>query len=937
MEASMSLPQFKQSSSHHHFTGRIKRRTSNAINQALPNPDIGFKTQPLTSQLLTLPSSSSPMYELMNLQSLASVKQAHTRILKTVEGPESDWLLMNKLVQLYSEFGGFQSAAKVFFIGLQHEALSWTDLTDMFSAGKNPSKLLQVLGELHRMGVVFSARVFITALRVSSQVADLLLGLQMLTFVIKLGLDSDPYVKCALLDFHADFFGIESANELFEETSMKSSVLWNKVVTLNAQYGQWLEALKFFQKMQTLSIKADEVTIAKVLHACGRLQALKEGKALHGYAIRSNLSSALLVNNVLIAMYSNNASVELARRVFESIENRNLVSWNSMISGFALNGFLDDALELFDEMVLSGLQPDLVSWNCLLSGHSLQGSTEEVMNILRRMQAMDLKPNSSSITSVLRVVSDLGLLEFGRQIHGYVMRHGLASNVYVGTSLIDMYSKCCRLNDAWEVFVSMKNRNVFTWNSLISGFAHDGFLSEALELLKQMEREGVQPDLTTWNGLIAGYTKKGMSRQALVLIRQLKVIGIKPNVVSWTSVISGCCHNAHYEESLYYFREMQNDGVEPNSVTLASVLQACAALAFLKKGRELHCFALRKGIDCDAFVSTGLIDMYCKSGSLGTAQQVFKNITSKNLASWNVMIMGFAAHGKWKEAISLFDKMCDVGVKPDGISFTAVLSACRHSGLNNEGWKYFDSMRNVHNVIPTLEHYACMVDLLARGGYLDEAWDFIQEMPLEPDASVWGALLGACRNHRNVELAEIAAKHLFKLEPYNPANYLLMMSIYAYQNRWRDVEIMRGAMNAAAVKSRAGWSWIQIGQAVHVFNVEGKPHPEIGEIYFELYHLVSEMKILGYKPDTSCIVHNVDEKEKEKLLLSHTEKQAIMYGLIRTERNTMIRVITNTRVCNDCHLMAKFLSRMSSREILLRDGTRFHNFKDGNCSCNDYW
>ncbi|KAH7651587.1 Tetratricopeptide-like helical domain-containing protein [Dioscorea alata] len=934
MEVSMSLPQLNQSASpHHHFTATRKRRRSNAINQYT-----GFKNQTLTSQPYTCPSSSSPMYEeLMNLTSLASLKQAHCRILKSVEASQCDWLLMNKMLQLYSEFGDFQSAAMVFLIGLQHEALSWTDLIEKFRNEDNPSKLLEVLGELHGMGVVFTARVLITALKISSKLEDLFLGLQMLTFVIKLGFDSDPYAMCAVMDFHADFFGIESANEFFEETPMKSSVLWNKVVTLNVEYGEWLNALQCFQKMQTLSIKADEVTIAKALHACGRLRTLKEGRALHGYAIRSGYSSALLVGNVLIAMYSHNASAELARRVFQSMESRNLVSWNSIISGFALNGFLDDAFELFNEMISSGLQPDLVSWNCLLSGHSLHGSTDKAMNILRRMLVMDLKPNSSSISSVLRAVSDSGLLDVGKQIHGYVMRHGLTSNVYVGTSLIDMYVKCCRLGDARRVFDLMKHRNVYAWNSLISGFAHGGFIDESLELLKQMEREGVQPDLTTWNGLIDGYTIKGMSKQASRLIHQLKTIGIRPNVVSWTSIISGCCQNAHYEDSLYYFKEMQNDGIEPNSVTLASILRACAALAFLKKGTELHCFALRKGINCDTFVTTGLIDMYCKSGSLVAAQRVFENMSNKTLASWNAMIMGFAAHGLWKEATSLFDKMCEAGVEPDGISFTAVLSACRHSGLTSEGWKYFDNMRNTYNVIPTVEHYACMVDHLARGGYLDEAWDFIRDMPLEPDASVWGALLGACRNHRNVEIAEIAAKHLFKLEPYNPANYLLMMSIYAYENRWRDVEIMRDAMNAAGVKSRAGWSWIQIGQSVHVFQVEGKLHPEISEIYFELYQLASEMKSLGYVPDISCIIHNVDETEKEKLLMSHTEKLAITYGLINTERDTTIRVITNTRVCNDCHSIAKFISKLRARKILLRDGARYHCFKDGNCSCNDYW
>ncbi|XP_038987129.1 pentatricopeptide repeat-containing protein At4g01030, mitochondrial [Phoenix dactylifera] len=934
MEQTVSLPRFMSSSPIKPSANSRKRRIAPA-SQALQIPETTMEAPP--PPLLSLPSFPSSLHDPLCSNSLHSVKQIHARIIRTTEEWKSG-SIMDRLIQMYACSKDFRSAAAVFSAALRCGALAWSYLINAFgSGGRDPSELLEIFRELHGIGVVFGVGVLDAALRICAREMNSWLGFQIHAFLIKLGLDGESYLRCSMMDLYAGCGSVEFSDKLFEEAATKDSILWNKLVVLNVDNGMWSKSLELFHNMQFLSAKADGVTIAKVLHACGRIEALKQGKAIHGHVIRSGLSSNLSVSNSLITMYSKNSLTELARRVFESIGSRSLVSWNSLISCCSLNGLLDDAKELFGNMISSGIEPDLVTWNALISGHSHHGSIGEVFELFRRMQKEGLKPNSSSITSVLRTISDFGLLEHGKQIHGCVMRNWLESNVYVGTSLIDMYMKCLRVTDARRVFDTMKHKNVLTWNSLVSGYAQNGLLDEALELVKKMEGEGTRPNLTTWNGLISGYSMKGMSSQAMILIRQLKANGIKTNVISWTALISGCCQNGQYEDSMYFFAEMQDEGIEPNLVTIASLLRACAALALLKKGAELHCFATRKGFDADVVVATALVGMYSKSGSLLHARRIFKKIQNKNLASWNAMINGFAAYGRGGEAISLFDEMCMTGIRPDGITFTALLSGCRHSGLISEGWKYFDDMKNCYKVTPTLEHYTCMVDLLARGGYLDEAWDFIQDMPLEPDASVWGALLGGCRTYRNVDLAEIAAKNLFKLEPYNSANYLLMISVYAYENRWEDAENVRDAMHAVGVKSRAGWSWIQINQTVHVFEVDGRPHPDIGEIYFELYQLISEMRRLGYVPDTSCIVQNVAEDEKEKLLRSHTEKLAITYGLINTDKSTPIRVIKNTRVCNDCHMVAKYMSRISTREIFLRDGVRFHHFVDGQCSCNDYW
>ncbi|URE21112.1 PPR repeat [Musa troglodytarum] len=939
MEQTLSSRSFRPSSPYKPSDDMRKRwrRTSSPGPQTLLQPSpAAVETSPA---VLTFPSPSLALDDPIYSISLSSVKQVHTRILKAAE-TRSSKSAIDFLIQIYLKFGDFRSAAAVFFIALHFDTLSWSYLIDSFDgAGERSTReLLEIFRELHSIGITLSVGILRRALRNCAELVDFWLGSQIHAHVTKAGLANETYIRCSLLDFYARCCSSESADRLFEESSFtEDSILWNNFIVLNVERGKWIEALELFRMMQLVGLEADEVTVAKALHACGRLEAVKQGKAIHGHVIRSGSFLYALVNNSLISMYSKNSLVKLARRVFEYMGGRTLVSWNSIISCCSLNGFLEDALELFRDMVAFGAEPDLVTWNCLISGHSHHGSPHQTFELLRKMQEEGFQPNSSSITSVLRPITHSGLVELGKTIHGYAIRHGLDRKVFVGTALTDMYVRCRNLSNARSVFHSMKQRNVLTWNSMISGYAHEGLFDEALQLMEQMEGEGEQPDLTTWNGLISGYSIHGRSSQAVVLIHQLKANGVVPNVISWTAVISGCCRNGRYEDAIYFFREMLSEGVQPNSVSVTCLLRACAGMALLGKGRELHCFAARRDLDDDIFVATALIDMYAKSGSLAEANRVFEKLEHRNLASWNAMIMGFAAHGRGEAAISLFYRMCEEGIKPDGITFTAVLSGCRQSGLVTQGWKLFDGMKGF-GVTPTLEHYTCMVDLLARCGYLDEAWDFIQSMPLEADAGIWGSLLAACRTHRNVELAEMAAKQLFQLEPSNPANYVSMMSIYACENRWEDAEDVRDAKNAAGVESRGGWSWIEIKQTVHAFGVEGRPpHPDTGEIYFELYRLVSEMRRRGYVPDTSCIAHHIGEEEKEKLLLSHTEKLAMAYGLICTGEGTAIRVIKNTRVCSDCHTVAKYMSQMTGREILLRAGSRFHHFRDGRCSCNDFW
>lgn len=870
------------------------------------------------------------------MTSLDLGKAIHAQLIKTYGYWNSD-SIAKTLISKYLEFGDLRSACMVFFVSFARNYVYWSYFVEEFeSFGGDKHGVLEVFNELHSR-VMFNSRVLTVILKLCASLTYTWLGLGIHAELIKRGFDLDVYLKCALMGFYGRCCSLESANQVFAEMPEREDLLWNEAVLVNLRNERWERASELFREMQFSFGKATAGTLVKMLQACGNKGAFNEGKQIHGYVLKVSLESNLSICNTLIVMYSRNGKLELARKVFDLMEDRNVSSWNSIISSYNVLGYLNNAWGLFHKMKSSGVKPDIVTWNCLLSAHALHGSHKEVLAILRKMQDEGFRPNSSSITSVLQAVTELGLSTFGKEIHGYIVRNGLDYDVYVGTSLIDMYVKNDCLTSAQVFLDNMNNRNIVAWNSLISGYLSKGQFEDATRLLNHMEEEGIEPDSVTWNSLLSGYSIWGHKEEALAVIHQMKSSGLIPNVVSWTALISGSSQKGKYRESLEYFIQMQQEDVKPNSATISSLLRACGGLCLLQKGKEIHCICIRNGLIDDIYVVTALIDMYSKSSNLNSAYEVFRKFENKTLPCWNCMIMAFATYGRGKDAIALFDEMRGVGVQPDAITFTALLSGCKNSGFVDEGWKYFDSMSTDYKIMPTIEHYSCMVDLLGKAGYLDEAWDFIQTMPIKPDATVWGALLGSCRIHKHMEFAEVAAKKLFELEPYNSANYVLMMNLYASSSIWEDVARLKDLMREKGVKTKHVWSWIQIDQTVHVFSAEGKPHPDEGEIYFELYHLVSEMKKVGYMPDISCVHQNIDEGEKEKTLMSHTEKLAITYGLIKTKGNIPIRVFKNTRVCLDCHTAAKYMSIVRRREIFVGDGVRFHHFRDGKCCCNDCW
>eukprot|EP01018_Ginkgo_biloba_P009804 Gb_15644 [translate_table: standard] len=654
------------------------------------------------------------------------------------------------------------------------------------------------------------------------------------------------------------------------------------------------EAFQIFHLMNHRGTQPDDSAYGPLLQGCVNKKALPEGKLVHAHMVQTGFKLNRFLGTKLVVLYARCRGLAEARRVLDEMPNPDVVSWTAMITAYSRHGRDEEALTLFYQMQQAGIQPDQFTF-----------------------------------ASVLPACANLASLKHGKDIHEGIIRSGIEPDVFVGSALVDMYIKCGSVENARDIFDKMTERNVVTWTAMIAGYAQNGHLDEALALFQKMPERNI----VSWNAMIAGYAQNGYVEEALHLFEKMP----ERDVVSWSGMIAGYVQNGHFIEALELFRQMQLGGVKPNSVSFVSLLPACANLAALEHGKEVHEDIIRHGFHSDIVVGNALVDMYAKCGSIDVARKMFDKMPEQDAVSWNAIIVGYAMHGHGEEALHLFEQMQHSGTKPNHVTFIGVLFACCHAGLVDYGWQHFDRMSQDYSITPTVEHYCCMVDLLGRAGKLDEAYNFINKMPIKPNAVVWASLLGACRTHTHIKLAECVAGRLFELDPENASHYVLLSNIYAAAGRWDDVENVRKMMKDRGVKKKPGCSWIEVNNKVYAFAVGDKPYPQMQKIYVELERLSGQMKEAGYVPSTNSVLHDVEEEQKEYILYHHSEKLAIAFGLINTSHGTPIRIIKNLRVCGDCHSAIKFISKIVAREIFVRDANRFHHFKDGWCSCGDYW
>ncbi|XAR48800.1 hypothetical protein NMG60_11031747 [Bertholletia excelsa] len=665
--------------------------------------------------------------------------------------------------------------------------------------------------------------------------------------IIQTGSSSCIYLANSLVNFYAKCHHLVEAKLVFEEIEHKDVVSWNCLINSYSHLGGRTGSSCVMDLFQRMMREGDAYpnshTFAGVFSAVPSLpDPLSAGLLAHSVAVKIGNFSDVFVGSSLLNMYCKLGLISDARKVFDNMPDRNSVSWAAMISGYAVERLSAEVMKLFK----------------LMLGIAEEGVNEFVS------------------TSVFSAFTFPELIENGKQVHCLAMKQGLLSIVSVGNAIVTMYAKCGNLDDALRTFNSLDNRNAISWSAMITGFAQSGDSERALKLFSNMHFSKYRPSEFTIVGVLNACSDAGAAEEGKQVHGYLVKLGFEsqiyvmtalvdmyakcgyipdarkgfdylpePDMVLWTSLIGGYVQNGDSEEALSLYCRMQKEGILPNELTMASVLKACSCLVVLDQGKQIHACIMKYGFSLAVPIGSALSSMYAKCGSLKDGNLIFRRMPARDVVSWNCMISGLSQNGHGNEALELFDEMRFEGLQPDYVTFVNVLSACSHMGLIDRGWTYFKMMSDEFGLPPRVEHYACVVDMLSRGGRLEEAKDFIESATIDHGLCLWRILLSGCRNYGHYDLGAYAGEKLMELGSQESSAYVLLASIYSVLGRKDGVERVRRIMSLRGVNKEPGCSWIELKSQVHVFVVGDQMHPQIKEIRIELKRLSKQMKDEG--------------------------------------------------------------------------------------------
>ncbi|XP_030458089.2 pentatricopeptide repeat-containing protein At4g39530 [Syzygium oleosum] len=834
-------------------------RQCRRISKATRPSSFAFSTFPSETPSRPLPGSRVKRLEFAELlQFPASASDAGDAIVHhkklhgqmVVWGFQYDVFLANVLLHSYSKCGGLRDARRVFDNMPERNLITWSSVISMYARHSCCSEALMSFVEFQRSSVERPNEYILASLiRGCSQSGGLDEGAQVHGFVVKAGLGQDVYVGTSLVFLYANNGGIDGARSVFDSLLDKTAVTWTAIISGHVKCGRSEVSLQLFSQMIDAGLLPDKYVISSVLSACSALEFVEGGKQIHAHILRREAEMDISVVNVLIDCYMKSGMQRTARRLFDHMEVRNMISWTTMISGYMQNSYDKEALKLFAEMTGLG-------WN----------------------------PDAFACTSVLTSCGSLEALIQGKQVHAYTIKANLEFDDFVKNGLIDMYAKCNALADARKLFDVMDGKNVVSYNAMIEGYSRLEKLEEALDIFHSMRlasfspspltfvsilglstslftlelskqvhgllsKSGISVDLFAGSSLIYVYCKSSLVRDARLVFEEMN----DRDIVVWNAMFSGYSQQMENEETFKLFSELQLSEQRPNGFTFASVITAASNLASLQHGQQFHSHIIKRGLDFDPFVANAVVDMYAKCGSIREARKAFDLAICEDVACWNSMITTYAQHGEARAALQIFEEMIIAGVKPNYITYVGILCACSHAGLVEDGLHHFNSMPGL-GIEPGTEHYACMVSLFGRAGRLKDAVDFIETMPIQPMALVWRSLLSACRNAGDSELGKYAAEMAISWDPTDSGSYTLLSNIFASKGMWFDVKKVRQRMDETGVLKEPGKSWIEVNNEVHVFVARDQTHYEADLIFLVLDYLILQIKEIGYVPDNVAVI-----------------------------------------------------------------------------------
>ncbi|XAR50751.1 hypothetical protein NMG60_11005167 [Bertholletia excelsa] len=610
----------------------------------------------------------------------------------------------------------------------------------------------------------------------------------------------DVYSWTTLLSACTKLGEVHYASQVIEEMPQRIVAVWNAVITGCAEIGDLETAFDLFRKMHLFGVRHDNYTFACVLSLCSP-ELLDFGQLVHSLVIRTGFLGRASVINALLTMY------------------------------FSC-GHVNDAYGVFEEA--AGTSHDQITYNAMIAGLLGVGRDNEALEMFKEMQEVCLRPTELTFVSVM---SSCSCAAIAYQLLGLAIKMGFEICTSVSNAAITMFSTCGDIYAAHMVFKWLEVKDLVSWNTMIASYSQGNFCEAAILAYHQMQREGIEPDEFTIgsllaspeslevvgviqslviknglifkvevsNALISALAKHGNMKQAYEVFVEMS----QRNLISWNAIMYGFQLNGFPDQGIEQFSLLLLSGMRPNVNTLGIVLSICASMSSLGPGKEIHAYILKQGLFAEPLLGNSLITMYAKSGALVWSLRVFNAMIKKDTVSWNALISAYAQHGEGKKAVLCLKEMLDSGeVKPDETTFTSILSACSHAGLVDDGTRIFNSMVNDYGFVPGLDHLSCIIDLLGRAGYLDEAEGLINGKRVEVDSNIWWALFSSCAAHANLRLGRIVAGFLLDNEHHDPAFYVQLSNIYATTGQWEEAAKLRGLMKKHGIMKQPGCSWI---------------------------------------------------------------------------------------------------------------------------------
>ncbi|KAL4576867.1 hypothetical protein LXL04_012967 [Taraxacum kok-saghyz] len=663
--------------------------------------------------------------------------------------------------------------------------------------------------------------------------------------IVKLGTLGDTYTANILLRGYLKFRKPQIALKLFDEIPQKDAVTWNSLIAGYVNHGDLETAWEVLIRMKHCGFCSDGYTFGSILKGVASNDRLFAGQQLHASIIKTGYEENVYSGSALLDMYAKCNGVIDAHKCFNSMPNRNSVSWNALISGYVETGDHVNSLQLLKSMHSEGVTLD-----------------------------------DGTFSPILTLFDSPDFFDLTIQVHCAIIKHGMSYDTSVLNATITAYSKCGSIEHAKSVFDFSDNvRDIVSWNAMLAAYLDHDNRVLAFNLFSQMQISGFEPDIYTYTSMISScfeeeIKNQGQSLHALVIKRGLEhltpisnslmAMFSSPNdnymenaikifekmenkdQVSWNSMLTALSQHGYSENSLKLFQLMQSGNIGMDYYAFSGALRSCADLATLQLGQQIHGLTIRSGFDSNEYVTSSLIVMYSKCGIIEDARTSFDSSSSssshkQNSVTWNSIMFAYAQDGKGDVALDYFSQMREQKVKVDHITFVAVLTACSHVGLVKKGYEFLKNMESEYGVSPRMEHYACVVDLLGRGQRLKEAKDLIRSMPFQPNAMVWKTLLGACRLCGDVELAMEVGRFLLESEPYEHCSYVLLCDLYGSMKKWEEVAVLKKVMKEKGVKKVPGWSWIEVKNQMHAFNADDHSHIQNREIYKMLRELTDEI------------------------------------------------------------------------------------------------